>query len=239
VIQPASSGRAKCRGCGRSIRAAELRFGEALPNPYAEGEALYWFHLACAACMRPKKFLPALAADASVIADRDWLVHAAEVGIAHRRLPRLLRAERAASGRARCRSCRELMEKDQLRLALQIFEDGRMSPIGSIHVGCAEAYLGTADIVGRIEKLCPELDSATLSELEGLLRVQRAPSPESTPEHAAAAQQAGGDGAPSADVSGIPDQGGSAASDEPRPREPSPPGLAKTSAPATRRRARR
>ena len=39
VIEPASSGRAKCRGCGRAIAKGELRLGERLPNPFTdEGE---------------------------------------------------------------------------------------------------------------------------------------------------------------------------------------------------------
>ena len=39
VIEPAPTGRAKCRGCGEKIGAGELRFGESLPNPFAEGES--------------------------------------------------------------------------------------------------------------------------------------------------------------------------------------------------------
>ena len=53
VIETASSGRAKCRGCGEKIAAGELRFGERLPNPFAEGETTHWFHLECAAFKRP------------------------------------------------------------------------------------------------------------------------------------------------------------------------------------------
>jgi len=37
VFEPASSGRSKCRGCVRPILRGELRFGERLPNPYADG----------------------------------------------------------------------------------------------------------------------------------------------------------------------------------------------------------
>ena len=34
----------KCRGCGRPIARGELRFGERLPNAFAEGEMTVWFH---------------------------------------------------------------------------------------------------------------------------------------------------------------------------------------------------
>jgi hypothetical protein len=37
VFEPAASGRAKCRGCAQPIQRGELRFGERLPNPFAEG----------------------------------------------------------------------------------------------------------------------------------------------------------------------------------------------------------
>ena len=149
-----------------------------MPNAYAEGEALYWFHPICAACMRPEKFLPVLAASDVDIADRDWLKAAAEFGAGHRRLPRLSHAERSKSGKARCRSCREVIEGGVMRLALSMFEEGRMSPIGFIHTECALNYLGTIDILDRIEKLSPGIDQAALSELSERLRNPRPPKPE-------------------------------------------------------------
>ena len=61
VIEPASSARAKCRGCGRPIAKGILRLGERLPNPFGEGEMTLWFHLPCAAFKRPQPFLDAIA----------------------------------------------------------------------------------------------------------------------------------------------------------------------------------
>ena len=61
VFEPAPTGRAKCRGCGRAIAKGELRFGERLPNPFAEGEMTLWFHPLCAAYKRPEAVLQALA----------------------------------------------------------------------------------------------------------------------------------------------------------------------------------
>lgn len=203
-IQPASSGRSKCRGCGRNIASGELRFGESLPNAYGEGEALHWFHLLCAACMRAEKFLPALEAAPSPLPDQAWLREAAEFGIAHDRVPRLLRAERAASGRARCRSCREAIDKGAWRLSLQMFEEGRFSPIGTIHVDCAEPYFGTADILERVRRLTPELEPRDLVELEALLNTPR-------PQPAAAAE----DDATPAESPTSPGLAKAAATDEP------------------------
>jgi hypothetical protein len=172
-IQAAPTGRAKCRGCGKGIAKGELRFGETGPNSYGEGEATTWFHLACAALMRPEKALPVIEADETELAERDWLLETARVGIAHERLARLVRAERASSGRAHCRSCRELIGKGEWRFALQMFEEGRPTPIGTIHAQCAEAYLGTADVVARVRRLTPELSDADVADLETALSVQR------------------------------------------------------------------
>ncbi|HEX7668224.1 MAG TPA: hypothetical protein VF395_01505, partial [Polyangiaceae bacterium] len=170
VLELASSGRAKCRGCGRAIAKRELRFGESLPNAFGEGDALYWFHPLCAACMRPEKFASVAGGFDGALEDRDWLLRTAEFGAAHRRLPRLGRAERASSGRAHCRQCRELIPKDEFRLALQMFEEGRMSPIGYIHVACAEAYFGTRDILDRVRRLTPDLSDDDAREIEATLR---------------------------------------------------------------------
>jgi hypothetical protein len=172
-IQAAPTGRAKCRGCGNAIAKGELRFGETGPNSFGEGEATSWFHLACAALMRPEKLQPVLEATTDELAERDWLLETVRFGIEHRRLPRLLRAERASSGRAHCRSCRELIAKGDWRFALLMFEEGRPTPIGTIHASCAEAYFGTANVLGRARRLTPDLSDSDLADLERALSEQR------------------------------------------------------------------
>lgn len=178
VIEPAASGRAKCKGCNRPIAKLDLRFGEKYANPYAEGEAVVWFHLSCAALMRPEKVLVALDAFARDVPDADALRRFATVGVTHRRLPRLVGAERASSGRARCRSCHEVIEKGAFRLRLQMFEEGRVNPLGTIHAACSEAYLGTRDILDRLALLAPELNADDIAEL----RVALASAPPAGPE---------------------------------------------------------
>ncbi len=178
VIEPAASGRAKCKGCNRPIAKSDLRFGEKYANPYAEGEAVAWFHLSCAALMRPEKVLAVLDADAGDVPNVDALRRFATAGVAHRRLPRLVGAERASSGRAHCRSCHEAIEKGAFRLRLQMFEEGRVNPLGTIHAACSEAYLGTRDIVDRLAILAPELTGDDLTELRAAL----ASAPPSGPE---------------------------------------------------------
>ena len=172
-IQAAPSGRAKCKGCGNVIAKGELRFGEVGPNSYGEGEATSWFHLACGALMRPEKLLPVVEATSDELPERAWLLETARFGVEHERLPRLVRAERASSGRAHCRSCRELIDKGEWRFALQMFEEGRPTPLGTIHASCAEAYFGTADVLGRAERLTPSLGEGEVGDLKRALAEQR------------------------------------------------------------------
>lgn len=171
VIEPASSGRAKCRGCNRPIAKGELRFGERQPNAFGEGEMTLWFHLPCAAYARPEPFLEVAEQAGDAAAS---LSAAAHFGIEHRRVPRIHGAERAPTGRARCRSCKELIAKDEWRIALVFFEEFRFEPGGFVHAGCALAYFETIDIVDRIRHFSPELGPADVAELERSLRTPRA-----------------------------------------------------------------
>src|SRR5437764_11213194 len=116
LFETAASGRAKCRGCGQAIARGELRFGERLPNPYADGEMTLWFHPLCAAYKRPEALLQVL--PETDAADRDWLERAARGSLAHRRLPRIDGAERSPSGQARCRNCRQSIERGTWRIRL-------------------------------------------------------------------------------------------------------------------------
>jgi hypothetical protein len=165
VIERATTGRAKCRACSQSIAKGDERFGEALPNAYGEGDSLFWFHLACAACCRPESLLPVLDQSQASEGEREALALLARDGIAQPRLCRIAKAERASSGRARCRHCRELIGQGAWRLALQMFEEGRFNPIGTIHATCAVHYLGVEPALARLRLPCNHLDEAALGEV--------------------------------------------------------------------------
>src|SRR6478736_1956147 len=107
VFESAPTGRAKCRGCGELIAKGEMRFGEQLPNPFAEGEMTLWFHPMCAAYKRPEAVLQRLAEGAASVPDAAVLERAARASSAQRRLPRVDGAERAPSGQAKCRHCKQ------------------------------------------------------------------------------------------------------------------------------------
>lgn len=158
VIEPASSGRAKCRACGRTIAKGELRFGEQGPNPFGEGEATYWFHVHCAVCKRPEPAFAALDAAPEEMPDREELLAIARRGVEHPRLARFAGVQRSPSNRARCRQCRETIDKDRFRIALDWWEDGRFGGAGYLHATCASAYFGsTEDLEERVRWLSPQL----------------------------------------------------------------------------------
>ena len=157
VLESASSGRAKCRGCARPIPLGELRFGERLPNPFAEGEMTVWFHPICAAYKRPEPLLEALQAGIESVRDRETLERIARNSLVQRRLPRIDGAERASSGQAKCRSCREPIARGTWRIRLVFYEEGRFSPGGFVHLDCRSAYFETGDILDRVLHFSPDL----------------------------------------------------------------------------------
>lgn len=175
VIESASTGRAKCRVCSQAIAKGDFRFGEALPNAYGEGESMFWFHVGCAACARPESFLPVLEKSSVGEADVERLEALAKDAIAHDKLTRLVKAEPASSGRARCRYCRELIAQGTYRIALHFFEEGRFNPSGTIHAACAVHYFGVEPARDRF--LLPgnvlgesELDAVIADMKEGAKR---------------------------------------------------------------------
>ena len=170
VIERASTGRAKCRACGQAIAKGDERFGEALPNAYGEGESLYWFHLRCAACCRPESLLTVLDQGQAAPEGAAELSALAREGVAQPRLSRLLRAERASSGRARCRHCREFIQQGAWRLALQMFEEGRFSSMGTIHATCAVHYFGAEPALERLTLPSNQLTSEELAEVVANMR---------------------------------------------------------------------
>lgn len=184
TVEKASSGRAKCRGCGKKIAGGELRFGESVPNQFADGETTLWFHLECGAYRRPEKLAPVLrglgaepTADTLSVDQQSSLLAIAETGEQHPRLARLCNVERAPSGRAKCRCCDALIEKGALRIGLEVFDDGRFSRIGFIHLACQAAYFGCPVEMNRTRRHIDALRPEDVAELEAFLIQTSAPPP--------------------------------------------------------------
>jgi len=167
VFEPAASGRSKCRGCGRALQKGEIRFGERLANPFAEGEMTLWFHPMCAAYKRPESMLEALASEPGA-PDREALERAANASKAQARLPRIDGAERA-KGNAACRSCREPIARGEWRIRLVFYEEGQFNPSGFIHFGCRKEYFETEDILEQLLHFSHALDDAARAELTAAL----------------------------------------------------------------------
>lgn len=177
VIEHAASGRARCRGCEQKIAKAELRFGERRDNPFGDGDMTLWFHLACAAYKRPEPYLEMLdgGEESEDVSDDDLAVAqglraAAEFGVEHRRVPRIDKVDRAPTGRARCRSCREPIPKESWRIGLVFFEEHRFQPSGFIHSACAGDYFGTTNVMERVLHFNPALSPAELEAIEAALQ---------------------------------------------------------------------
>ena len=173
VFESATTGRSKCRGCKQPIAKGELRFGEALPNPFGEGEVTHWFHPACAAYKRAEPLLEGLGAAQVPIADRETLEHVARAALAHQRLSRIDGAEVSPTGQAKCRHCHEPIEKGGWRIRLVFHEEGTFSPGGFIHLPCRRAYFEADDILAQVLHFSPALGEPEREALRAAFDVSR------------------------------------------------------------------
>lgn len=165
-IETAPSGRAKCRHCKLALEKGSLRFGESVPHVYGENEAFHWYHPLCGAERRPEAFLDALGRFEGELPRAEELRHLASIGVEHPRWSRVVRVERASTGRAKCRHCHEAIGKGELRLALEFLEDGMLNPAGFVHPLCTRAYAGTIEgLIERLERTGPIEDRDELVRL--------------------------------------------------------------------------
>src|SRR4051812_35383946 len=156
VFEHASTGRAKCRGCKQPLAKGELRFGESVPNQFGEGEVTHWFHPKCAAYKRPDSLLQALAEHPDT-PDREALEGIANTALVNPRLTRLDGAERSPSSQARCRQCKEPIEKGAWRIRLVFQEEGTFTPGGFIHLACSKDYFGSGNVLDQPLQFSPSL----------------------------------------------------------------------------------
>jgi len=165
LFEHAPSARAKCRGCGQPIGKGELRFGERMANPFAEGEMTLWFHPLCAAYKRPVPLLEALEQSAEGVPEREALERAAQKSSSQRRLPRIDGAERAPTAQAKCRCCRQPIARGSWRIRLVYFEDGRFTPGGFVHLGCRRVHFESDDVLDQVLHFSPSLSEDEREEL--------------------------------------------------------------------------
>ena len=97
--------------------------------------------------------------------ERAALERAARGSSAHRRLPRIDGAERAPSGQAKCRSCKQPIERGAWRIRLVFFEEGRFLPGGFVHLDCRKAYFESDDVLDPMLHFSPDLTEGEREEL--------------------------------------------------------------------------
>lgn len=167
VIEAATTGRSGCRACGAKIARGELRLGEHVPNPFAEGETTLWYHPLCAAYRRPEVLLGALTT--AEVPDPEPLERLARHTTTQRRLVRIGGAERAPTAQAKCRSCRDSIARGAWRIRIVYVEEGRATPGGFVHLDCRDAYFEGHDARPAILHFSAGLEPEARAELEQTL----------------------------------------------------------------------
>jgi hypothetical protein len=157
VIEAARSGRAKCKSCRKAIPKDGLRLGVLVEGPYGVGHM--WYHLTCAAKRLFDKVesayeieawtlakVPLEASDVPPLAELETLREEAEKKkVEKKELPY---TELAPSGRAKCKHCDELIEKDTPRVIIgrevEFGQQTRTTPI-NVHPACVADALHAED----------------------------------------------------------------------------------------------
>jgi hypothetical protein len=183
LIENARSSRSKCRTCRRKIDKDTLRIGVLLEGPYGTG--YLWHHLNCAAKRRFDDVAEAYKQSAWApelkvpeLAQLEKLKEDAEQKRADKKEAPW--AERAKTGRSKCKHCDEPIAKDSWRVILdrmvEFFGQERRGPV-NIHPHCVAAELQSEDCPTEVEGFFDVLrencadayDSKELDEIVGLI----------------------------------------------------------------------
>jgi len=80
-------------------------------------------------------------------------------------MPRVDGAQRSPSSQAKCRHCREPIEKGTWRIRLVFYEEGRFAPGGFIHLACRGEYFEGQDPWEAVLHFSPDLSEEDKEEL--------------------------------------------------------------------------
>ncbi|MBX3468722.1 MAG: hypothetical protein KF878_17765 [Planctomycetes bacterium] len=173
TIEEAKSGRAACRTCKEKIEKGVLRFGEEVPNQFAEGPSYQWHHLACAAKKKPAQLEQALGAFAGDVPDRAALEQAIAEHKGKARATTLPYAEKAPTGHSRCMVCEEPIAKGELRVAVEREVDtGSFVSRGAgyLHPACAKEHAeADPDLLEKVRQNSVSLAPADLEAVAAAL----------------------------------------------------------------------
>jgi DNA-binding transcriptional regulator YdaS (Cro superfamily) len=167
MIEAATSGRAKCKGCKKPIDKGELRYGHEVEGNF-DGAMTFWYHLPCAVTHRPEQFRVVLARyKKKPIPNRAKLEASLDGATVTVRARRMKQVERAPTGRASCQQCKLAIAKDTLRAAVWLY-DMPMAGTGFVHVGCVGAWAGSNIDTQVIAKAVKADKAAVTAILQGV-----------------------------------------------------------------------
>jgi len=101
--------------------------------------------------------LEALPGAPESLTDRDELESLARASATHRRLARVDGAERAPSGKASCRECKQPIARATWRIRLTIYEEGQFTNAGFIHFACRVPYFEGHEVLAALLQFSPGL----------------------------------------------------------------------------------
>jgi len=171
MIEPAKSGRARCRKCREKIEKGELRLGVQVEG-YSDEPSWQWYHLPCAAEKVPAELGAALMEwDGEEIEGLDGLKASVAKNKKKQKASTFPYAERAPSARSTCIMCSEKIAKETFRVAVERdIDTGAFVTRGAryIHPACVSADGEIEDLEAFFEELAENsiaLEEAELNEL--------------------------------------------------------------------------
>ncbi len=151
VIEPARSGRSKCKTCRRKIPKDDLRIGILIVGPFGPG--YLWHHIQCGAKRHLDRLeeayeMQAWADGVQVPPIEKMRVLAEKAEKVKKERKTAPHTEPAPTGRAKCKHCGETIEKGLFRVVLlrgvEFAGQVRSGPI-NVHPGCVVRELMTED----------------------------------------------------------------------------------------------
>jgi hypothetical protein len=138
-IEPAKTGRSKCRKCRDKIEKDSLRMG-IISYQFDSDGSWSWYHLNCGAGLNPEGFDAAVEEFDGEIEGIEEMRAEARKAARKNLMPRV---EAAPSGRAACVACSEkIAPKGTLRVVMAREEEEGVPPRAAyVHVGCAAKHV--------------------------------------------------------------------------------------------------
>jgi hypothetical protein len=156
-IEPARSSRSKCKTCRRSIEKGKLRLGILIEGPFGTG--YLWHHLTCAARRRFEDVEAAYeerawAEEVDVPSLEELAKLREKAEEARKKKKEIPYAERAPTGRSKCKHCGEPIAQGGWRIVLgrgvEFGRQVRTNPI-NVHPSCVRAELLAEDCTTEVE----------------------------------------------------------------------------------------